>query len=234
MKSKALGYLQGDELLHMSMIFPILRETAELIYAGGDGVFMKELESGAYMLSVNCPDKGKELLESVGKQELFCVHQKYIAGYLLEKYNFQNHLECYQAVYPHKDKGRIEAKSAALTIKKLGAEHAGTISGHYHEYVDQGYIMSRLERGELYGGFLGDTLCGFIGTHEEGTIGLLKVLEQYRRRGFGEELESFMINLIIDKGQTPFAQISTDNIVSIKLQKKLGFQISQDTLHWLF
>jgi len=232
MKSEALSYLQGDELLHMSMIFPIQRGTVELIYAGDDGVFLKELESGAYMLSVKHPNRGKELLESVGKQELFCVHQEYIVDYLLKKYHFQNHLECFQAVYPHK--ARIGAKSAALTIRKLGVEHADTISCHYHEYVDQGYIMSRLERGELYGGFLGDVLCGFIGTHEEGTIGLLKVLEQYRRRGFGAELECFMINLIVDKGQTPFAQVSIDNTVSIKLQKKLGFQISKDTLHWLF
>ena len=234
---KALEFLRTNELLHMSMIFPILRGTVELIYTGDDGVLLKELESNSYMLAAYCFDKGKQLIDSVGRKELFCVHQKPFADYLLGKYDYQHQLVCYQAVYfdkEHIKKGAGTQSALALDIKRLGAEYIDVICEHYNQFVDQQYIIDRLTAGAIYGGFSGDTLCGFVGTHEEGSIGLLEVIETYRRRGFGEELLCYMAHLILDRGQTPFSQISTDNEISIKLHKKLGFKVSSDTIHWLF
>lgn len=69
---------------------------------------------------------------------------------------------------------------------------------------------------------------------EEGSIGILEVLDEYRGRGFGSALEKFMVNRILEKGQTPFAQISVDNQVSMDLQRKLGFEISTERVYWLF
>lgn len=203
-----------------------------MIYAGNDGVFLRELAGGAYMLSVSSFDKGKELTDSVGEQPLVCVHQQYMADYLLGKYGYQNHLECFQAVYLSREHKKMNG--AALDIKSLGVEYADIIYSHYHEYVDWEYLHRRLAGGEIYGGFAEGKLCGFVGTHEEGGIGILEVFGQYRKRGFGEQLESYMINLMLDQNQTPFGQISIDNEPSIKLQKKLGLKLSSDTLHWLF
>lgn len=230
MYNEALKYLRTNEVLHMGMIFPILRGTAEFIYVDNDGVFLKEVKSNSFMLSISNLDKGKKLIDSEGDKAIYCMYQKSLADYLMKKHEYQNQLVCFQAVYFEKE--HITGHSTKLSIRQLGLEYIDTILEHYHE--DYQYIKHRLECGGIYGGFLGDELCGFVGTHEEGSIGILEIFPQYRRRGFGEELESHLINLILDEGHIPFAQISVDNEASIKLQMKLGLTISSDTLCWLF
>lgn len=48
---------------------------------------------------------------------------------------------------------------------------------------------------------------GFIGEHLEGSMGLLEILPGYRGKGYGTELESFMICHMLEKGQRPFARL---------------------------
>ena len=153
------------------------------------------------------------------------------ADRLAETYAFASRLECFQAVYTS---GRRFAENSVLDIRQLDVGHLDTIYAYYHDYVEYEYLRRRLASGAIYGGFLGETLCGFIGTHEEGSIGILEVLDEYRGHGFGSALEKFMVDLILDRDEIPFAQLSVDNQISLALHRKLGFEISTDRLYWLF
>lgn len=215
----------------MGMIFPIRRKTVEILYAEDDGVLLRELVSGAYMCSARDAEKDKDLLRPLGKRGLFCLHRKDTADRLAETYAFASRLECFQAVYTS---GRRFAENSVLDIRQLDVGHLDTIYAYYHDYVEYEYLRRRLASGAIYGGFLGETLCGFIGTHEEGSIGILEVLDEYRGRGFGSALEKFMVDLILDRDEIPFAQLSVDNQISLALHRKLGFEISTDRLYWLF
>ena len=53
MKERAITYLIKNPLLHMGMIEPIRRDTADILYAETDGVLIKEQKSNAYMVSVD-------------------------------------------------------------------------------------------------------------------------------------------------------------------------------------
>ena len=75
---------------------------------------------------------------------------------------------------------------------------------------------------------------GFIGRHPEGSMGLLLVLPEYRRRGYGAELESFMIEKILGEGRIPYAHIIEDNFNSLSLQRKLGCEAAEEKVYWLF
>ena len=232
MKDKALKYLTENSLLHMGMIFPIKRGTVEIIYADADGVFLIETVSGAYMLSAKCPEKSKKLLDSVGRQDLICVHQKSSFDYLTEKYNYPNGLICLQAVYNSKEPVILD--SQRLNIRQLTPSYIDIVYEHYHENADYDYIKKRLAAGDIYGGFLCGELCGFAGTHAEGCIGILEVFPAHRRNGFAFELEAYMVNLILENGQIPFAQVTVGNEASMRLHKKLGFDISVDEVYWMF
>jgi len=233
MEEKALKFLEKDELLHIGMIFPIKRKTAQIIYAEEDGVLLKELKSNSYMLSVDDFDLGKRLLELISNKKPFNAYQSFMVNYILEKFNLTKILECFQAVYLRKDPLPLpEAKD--LNIEKLSLNHLDLVFEHYNTYVDSDYLKNRIDAGEIYGGFLNETLYGFVGTHEEGSLGILEIFPEYRKRGFGTILESFMINLCLKNGQIPFGQIKTDNIKSLNLQKKLGMEISKGKTYWLF
>ena len=69
--------------------------------------------------------------------------------------------------------------------------------------------------------------------HDDGSMGLLYVEEDFRGMGLGQSLEAFQINRLKDLGFTPYAHIFSDNEVSIRLQEKLGLYLSEDTVWWL-
>lgn len=230
MKDKALEYLIKDSLLHMGMIEPIHRGTAEILYAEIDGVLLKEQKSDSYMISIDNFEKGKELLNTVSNCNLIVAHQRFMVDYILKKHKLTETLECVQAVYADKTKFPI---SNELEIRKLEPKHKKVILEHYDKIPDE-EIQELLNDGSLFGGYKNNELIGFIGNHLEGSIGLLEVFPEYRRLGYGTILEKYMINRMLEKALVPFAQIVVDNDKSIALQKKLGFSISKDSMFWMW
>lgn len=230
MKDKAINYLMKNPLLHMGIIEPINRGTAEILYAGTDGVLIKEQKSNAYMISVNNLEKGQELIEGIAECNIITAHQRYMVEYIADKFGLTCKLECVQAVYDNKSKLNVKED---LEIRKLGQNQTEVILEHYDK-LPKNEIEELLSNGNLFGGFKDGKLIGFIGNHLEGSIGLLEVLQEYRRLGYGAALVSFMVNKMLDEGLIPFAQSEVDNKKSITLQEKLGFKISQDRLYWLF
>lgn len=232
MERKALEYLEKNSLFHMGMIFPIKRSSAEVIYADFDGVFMRDKTSEAFMLSFTDLDKGIGFLETLGRVDLICVYQKEIADYLKQKHSYAKCMANFQAVYMRKEP--VEVVCGGLEIKPLTTEHLEIVYEHYHDDVSYEYLKRRLEDGAIFGGFVDGELCGFAGTHEEGAVGILRVLEKFRRRGFGAALEGYVINEVLKRGEVPFVQVNPWNEASIRLQMGLGFEVSREVLWWLF
>ncbi len=81
-------------------------------------------------------------------------------------------------------------------------------------------------------GLFDGQLAGFIGRHGEGSMGMLTVLEKFRRRGYGEKLERAMINKVLSEGRMPFCDVYTDNLPSLKLQDKLGMTAAEGFTVW--
>lgn len=230
MKDRAIAYLIKNPLLHMGMIEPIHRDTAEILYADTDGVLMKEQKSNAYMISVDNFEKGRELINSILKCNLIVAHQKYMVDYTLNRFELTEKLECVQAVYMNKIKLDVKEK---LEIRQLKQNQMEVILEHYDK-LSKNELEELLKNGNLFGGYKNGTLIGFVGNHLEGSIGLLEVFPQYRHLGYGTTLESYMVNQMIEKGLVPFGQIEINNEKSIALQNKIGFRISEDRLYWMF
>jgi tRNA (guanine37-N1)-methyltransferase len=81
---------------------------------------------------------------------------------------------------------------------------------------------------------MGDKLCGIIGTHAEGSIGLLEVEPAFRSMGMGRALEAYMINKMLAEGRIPYGHVVVGNDASDTLQKRLDLEVSDGTVSWLF
>ena len=230
MRDRAITYLIKNPLLHMGMIEPIRRGTVDILYAEIDGVLIKEQKSNAYMISVDNFEKGRKLINSILKCDLIVAHQKYMVDYILNWFGLTKKLECVQAVYMNKIKLDIKKE---LEIRQLEQSQIEVILQHYDK-LSNNEIQILLKNGNLFGGYKNETLIGFIGNHLEGSIGILEVFPQYRRLGYGEILEIYMVNQMLEKDLIPFAQIEISNKKSLALQDKLGFSISKDRLFWIF
>ena len=89
-------------------------------------------------------------------------------------------------------------------------------------------------RGSILLGYHGDRLVGFIGEHLEGSMGLLYVFPEFRRRGFAAALQRRLIARTMERGFVPFGQVERDNLASLRLQEKFGMTRSERLIVWMW
>lgn len=226
---KAFEYLLEDSLSYIDMLEPLRRGTADIIYAENDGVVIYECNSQACMITMQDFEKCQSIVD-FEKYHLFAVHQKNIAEWIQQKGKFSHRFEAYQAVYSKKE----AILDCFDTISVLNYDYTNQIYQNYTEMDDRKYIKTLIERKQLWGIFDNGVMAGFIGEHLEGSMGLLEVFPEYRRKGYGYKLESYLINRFLQLNRIPFCQVMTDNVESLALQQKLGMDISRRSTIWLF
>ena len=80
----------------------------------------------------------------------------------------------------------------------------------------------------VFGAIADGKLVGFIGRHDDGSMGMLEVFDSARRRGGGSALERFLSTCGMTYGRTPYCDVFTDNPGSLALQQKLGLTSGAD------
>ncbi len=149
---------------------------------------------------------------------------------LLQGGIFRECFPCYQAVYTN---GSIPRKRSDILIRQLTLEDMPFVLQNYHHPgANREHIEARI-REYMIGAFIDGCCAGFAGIHEEGSIGLIEVLPEYRRRGIAEALESQVINWCIQNGRLPYCHVLTDNTMSLALQRKLNLTLDPKPLYWL-
>ncbi len=141
---------------------------------------------------------------------------------------------CHLAVFEGKEPPAIER---GRDVRVLNEAYAGAVLAHYShpEYLHEGELEDLLRRGRILGAFEAGRLCGFVGEHTTGSMGMLEVFDGYRRRGWATVLESAKIAQQLAEGARPWAEIWPDNEPSIALQSKLGLALRPaEDMHYLY
>lgn len=124
---------------------------------------------------------------------------------------------------------------ADITVRKLAPTLAETVTAHYScrggSYSAED-VRGLMRAHAMLGALVDSKLAGFIGRHGDGSMGMLTVLDGYRRRGIGEELERDMISLVMLEGRVPICDVYADNAPSVALQKKLGLTAARGYTFW--
>lgn len=227
-------YLLRNRMKNIDMLELLKIPSVRSRYAGGDGVLI-ELD-GMFALSAE-PDTGGKFLPMltslfpVKEPCIAILHTPELVGPLKRDYGFTTIMDCFHGVY---DRGAPIPFTlpADAQIRRLDASHVDFVHVHYRTIDDIGYVRERILEG-MFGVFFGDSCAGFVGTHEERTIGLLYILPEYRRLGLAFALEAAMTNHLLSQGRQPFCQVAVGNEPSLALQRKLGFELSEDVIYWL-
>ena len=121
----------------------------------------------------------------------------------------------------------------AVEIRELDETYAANVEAHYHLYHDEAYIRERIASRQMIGAFLDGELAGFAGVHNDGGMGMLEVLEPFRKRGIGSLLEAEMIRRELAAGHVPYAHVFVENEISAALQKKSGMRFAPGSVFWV-
>lgn len=224
----------------------IKRGTAQIIEKTDDAILLKDTRSKALMLACDDVSKGMEILKQniddtkrkIGdtKQNngetkpLIMISNAELGRRVADKFGYENIMECYQMAFLSKEPPKADD---VLEYKTATMEDFPLISREYG-LVSKEELKELIERGNIVMGYENSSPVGFIGEHMEGSVGLLQVLQEHRRKGYGTALEIEMIRRTLEKGYIPFGQVVVGNTASLELQKKLGLTKSEETIFWMW
>ena len=225
----ALKYLYRDYPINASIIEPIKLGTAEVMYASDDCIMVRDNSSSVIMLQTENLELAEQLLDKLPLEVTHVVaHNDALFKLVERKLGYNVNVPCYQGVYIGKP---FDLDTGELKIRLLRDDEAGIACALYHFTEDE--AVAHIRRGLVYGGFCGDVPAAIIGQHWQGSMGILSVDEKFRRRGYGEIMEKFLINSLLEKNLVPYCQIIEGNKASLSLQRKLGLVLSKNMLYWM-
>ena len=234
MDTVAFRYLSRDVLKYIDMLEILQMPACRVLFAGERGVLLSH--EGLYLLACEQGDADSFLpaLTSGLDQEpdrMVLLHDAALVEPLVSGWGYQSKIVCHHAVY-QKSEPIAFSLPAGAEIRRLDLSHLDFVHAHYHTVDDLSYLRERIEEG-MFGAFFGGELAGFIGTHDERSIGMLEILPSFRRLGLAFALEAYLVNHLLSLGRTPFCQVEIHNEASLALQRKLGFTLSSADVYWL-
>lgn len=110
-------------------------------------------------------------------------------------------------------------------IRQLTENDADYIYNNYDysDYASVSYIKQRINQDFSYGIFCDDTLVAWIMTHDDGAIGLLHVIPEYRGRGYASTLVSKISKELNQHNRLRFMHIEEENYKSVNMALKCGY-----------
>ncbi len=231
MKEIAIAYLKQNPIAHMDLLEGIRRGTSDIRMASSKGVLLQDQKSQVYLLSTEDRMFQDEAFRQIQGAQMVVAHQIESVQRAQELFGYRRCIHCRQAVYEGK---RPLAIHSQVRFETLSLSFLPVLEQFYSGHADREYLQGRLEEGVMIGAFLEDYLVGFVGQHEEGSMGLLEVLPEYRGKGFGKALLAAAVNWQLERGQIPYSQIIDGNAKSYKLHQSMGFLITpQVSVYWL-
>lgn len=224
--------LETDPVLYAGLLQVLRRGTAEILEETETGIFLRDTVSNGFMLAVENVETGKAWFRKHAHlgYSLVSVFAQELVDFVENAYGLREILRCRQALYPQ---SMPPAVKKSLTIRQALPSDLDFVLAHYHRLSAE-ELTQVIARGNLFLGFQGSQPVGFIGEHLEGSMGLLEIFPDFRQKGYGTELEAFLISHMLERNLLPYCQVEAGNEKSLALQRKLGMVLSGAYVYWLF
>lgn len=128
----------------------------------------------------------------------------------------------------------IKVEHANILIKSIDDSYAGFIQNNsdYKDYTSVEYICQSLKNEVSAGVFERQKLVAWAFTHDDGSLGFLHVLKEYRQRGYAKQLLLSLIHQKRERNESIFCNVLPNNKAAIGLVSKLGFNFDRK-VSWL-
>ena len=231
-KQKVIKKLSAKKRIFIHMMETLSRGLGEVLYAEGKNVLIYLPEIGNAMLNAEDEEHLEKMLplipKAVSEHSIVTVTDRWNER-VSEILGYHGSMLCSQACYTRGEPLPVRHKD----IRQLTVEEVPYVAEHYH-LGDEIYVRERIAAGDVFGIYIEGKLCGFIGCHNDGSMGMLYVEDAYRRQGLAASLEGYLINKQREQGMIPYAHIVNGNEASIQLQERLGLNLSDPAIWWLY
>ncbi len=237
-KQSLMQRLSREKRNNIHMIESLSRGRADILYtafsAHQTAVLLYDRKAKICMLTALTKEHSERMLELVpADTEMLLVSEPFLRDILLED-GYRVFGEFCQMLYTRKETLPVRHKE----IRQLSLEDCPYVSKWYGREEEgpgicDAYVQDRICAGAMYGAFLEGRQVGFVGIHDEGSLGMLFVEEPFRGMGIAASLEAYAVNRMLEKGWVPYGHVAVGNLASKRLQEKLGFYEAEKSFWWL-
>ena len=219
--------LNKNYLKYVCIIENLKSEDKEILYLSSSCVAFKILPSGIIMLA-GISDYENAVNSVINLSGTFFTPDGEIKDLLTKKKGLKTY-PCKQYLY-----GRQVVEPMDIEIKRLTPtkENVKFVCENYSLGYTESQVYHVLKDRLLLGGYKNGKICGFVGMHEELSVGLLEVLKDFKRQGIGSYLLKTCVNYFLDNSLVPFCHVRSENIASIELHKKLNCKPYEYDVYW--
>lgn len=232
MEDKVLKLLNEDKIRNINFINFNNSYSMSDFYIVGKSVLGKGKSDRDWIyISSNSVSEFKGLIAYLKEEDkCFSVLEEWMIPYIVDRKDILWQLSCVRLFCPNE----VILPENKEEIKNLKLEDAAYIFNNYNyqEFTSIEYIRERINNGIGLGIHEDNKLVAWIITHDDGAIGFLNVIKEYRRKGYGRELTVAMIKKLRKLDEVPFVHIEKDNKKSMNLALQIGF-VEDRVVNWL-
>jgi 8-oxo-dGTP diphosphatase len=163
----------------------------------------------------------KALLEKSPSKTYFASVEDWMIPIITEKRKAEWILSTMRYYLPED----VEVPENKKDVIPLTTDHIGFIisQSNYKQFLSPTYVEVRISKSISAAIMKKDKLVAWGLTHDDGALGSLQVLDEYRKKGYGKEILISLIHQNRNLGKISFAQIEEKNTKATNLIKQLGF-----------
>ncbi len=183
----------------------------------------------AYVVCNNESDLSA-LLEKSGSNIYFASVEDWMIPIITEKRKADWILSTMRYYLPEE----IDVPENKIEVIPLTTDHIGFIisQSNYKQFLTPAYVEERISKSISAAIMKKDKLVAWGLTHDDGALGSLHVLDEYRKKGYGKEILISLIHQNRKHGKISFAQIEEKNLKATNLIEQIGF-VKDRKVSWI-
>lgn len=228
-REEAQAFLARNPLDHAKAIESLRRGNGWIEAAGPWGVVVHDLPSDTWFVMARDADAVDPLvagLHGVSQCEVFPAEGE---PAIARRFGLKADAHYVMAV------ARTGWRAQAPAVAGAEISPVGPSSPDLDLYPESGraYARARARDGTLWAAKLEGATAGFVGLHDDASMGLLHVLPGWRRRGLGTMLLTRMTARVLAGAPVACSQIEAGNGASIRLHRRAGLQVGEGLTAWM-
>ena len=230
---RIVSFLKQDEIKNMNMLYFMENNSIHSLERINNSVVLRgdSDHRWVYISTPNEQELNKVVRTLTGDDRFFAVIEDWMLPLLTAGKTISWQMSTVKLVLPdHVTFGKVpDSRIVPLSIDDSRHVYEHSL---YQGVISQEYIRYCIQNGPSAGIRESGKLVAWAMTHDDSALGILHVLEDYRRRGLAYKLTAYLIHRLRKEGKIPFAHIEETNLKSMGLVMKTGFRRDRN-VHWL-
>ena len=220
----------GKDENNFALVNYVLSKDGQIIYAEKDGLLM--FFKGIHVLFGTSGQGLEKALSLVEDANCFVCSSSEEGDAVRQRFkNIKNKKACYQILYKEPFGVKIPADTVVKELPPTD-ENIDFVTSTYTLGFAREDIKRLMQDFTFYATYTGGEISGYIGRHDEGSIGLLEIMPKFRRMGLGAFLVDYSVKMVNGEGDIAYCNIEVSNEKSLKMHLKMNFTPSDKLVYW--